>query len=42
MGFKERCFVKVEKSAQETGKPVAEKKWVTVMKSRIDGDKTLG
>lgn len=35
-------LLRLKTSAQETGKPVDEKTWVTVMISRIDGDKTLG
>lgn len=33
-------FLRLKIGAHKTGNPLAERKWGTVMKGRIDGDKT--
>lgn len=40
--LRQDVFLRFKTGAQKTGKPLAERKWGTVMKGRIDGDETLG
>jgi len=40
--LRQDVFLRLKTGAQKTVKPLAERKWGTVTKGRIDGDETLG